>query len=331
MRYLVIGLGSMGRRRIRCLMELGENKIAGFDYQSSRVDAATNDGIETYSKFDEAVQDFRPDVLIISTPPKYHLEYAYISVKLGLSCFIEASVVDGEQLLELEDVARKNGVVCFPSCTMKYFKGPQTIKQIVESGILGQILTVNYQTGQYLPDWHPWESVHDYYVSERATGGCREIVPFELTWINDLFGIPEPIFCNKSKISDLDVDIDDVYHILLKYPRGELVNIVVEVLSRPLASRDMRIVGSNGRLVFDGENSLVRYATTENPEWHLIDVSEVGNHQGSINPEGPYIREIADFVSAISTNDPTMFPNCLLRDSQVLETLYKLEQISVNY
>ena len=140
-----------------------------------------DDGIEAYSKFDEAVKNFHPDVLIISSPPKFHLEYAYISVELGLSCFIEASVVDGEQLLKPEDMARKNGVVCFPSCTMKYFKGPQTIKQIVKSEILGQILTVNYQTGQYLPDWHPWESVPDYYVSERATGGCREIVPFELT------------------------------------------------------------------------------------------------------------------------------------------------------
>jgi len=312
-------------------MQLGENEIAGFDCQSSRVNGAMEDGIDAYSNFDEAVKNFRPDVLIISTPPKFHLEYAYISVKLGLSCFIEASVVDGEQLLELEDQARKNGVVCFPSCTMKYFKGPQIIKQVLESGILGQILTVNYQTGQYLPDWHPWESMHDYYVSERATGGCREIVPFELTWINDLFGIPEPIFCNKSKISNLDVDIDDVYHILLKYPRGELVSMVVEVLSRPFASREMRIIGSNGRLIFDGENSSVRFATTENSDWSLIDVSEVGNHHGSINPEGPYMREIADFISAVTTNDATMFPNSLSKDSQVLETLYKLEQISVNY
>jgi len=328
-RFLVVGLGSMGRRRIRCLAQLDQNDVAGFDVQPSRVDEAIRDKIDAYINLNDAVNKFCPHVLIISTPPKYHLEYARIAVNLGLSCFIEASVVDGEELLNLADQAAKNKVVCFPSCTMKYFRGPQTIKQIVESGILGKVLTVNYQTGQYLPDWHPWESVQDYYVSERATGGCREIVPFELTWINDIFGIPEPISCHKSKISDLEVDIDDVYHILLKYPQGELANIVVEVLSRPLASREMRIIGSNGRLVFDGENSTIKYTTIEKPEWQVIDVSEVGNHAGYINPEGPYIREMADFIAAVTTNNPSIFPNSLSKDAQVLETLFKLEQMSL--
>ena len=115
----------------------------------------------------------------------------------------------------------------------------------------------------------------------------------------------------------------------MKYPQGELANIVVEVLSRPLASREMRIIGSNGRLVFDGENSTIKYTTIEKPEWQVIDVSEVGNHAGYINPEGPYIREMADFIAAVTTNNPSIFPNSLSKDAQVLETLFKLEQMSL--
>ena len=38
-----------------------------------------------------------------------------------------------------------------------------------------------YHSGQYLPDWHPWESYKDFYVSNPATGARREIVPFELS------------------------------------------------------------------------------------------------------------------------------------------------------
>lgn len=91
----------MGRRRIRCLAQLGENDVAGFDSQPSRVDAALRYEIDAYLNLDDAVIKFCLDVLIISTPPKYHLKYARIAMKLGLSSFIRASVVDGEKLLEL--------------------------------------------------------------------------------------------------------------------------------------------------------------------------------------------------------------------------------------
>lgn len=36
MRFLVVGLGSMGKRRIRNLQELGFNKIVGFDIRKDR-------------------------------------------------------------------------------------------------------------------------------------------------------------------------------------------------------------------------------------------------------------------------------------------------------
>jgi predicted dehydrogenase len=211
---------------------------------------------------------------------------------------------------------------------MKYFRGPVAVKQIINSGDLGKILAVNYQTGQYLPDWHPWEPPQDFYVSKRETGGCREIVPFELTWLNDIFGAPTPIFCYKSKISNFDFDIDDIYQIVLKYPKGELVNIVIEVLSRPFASRMLYVIGSDGQLMFDGEKSIVRYATIDDPRWHELDVSESNNFQDSINPEGPYVRETSDFITAVATRNASVFPNSLSKDAEILTTLYELERLA---
>ena len=38
MKFLVIGLGSMGKRRVRCLMSLGEKDIIGFDPRQDRCD-----------------------------------------------------------------------------------------------------------------------------------------------------------------------------------------------------------------------------------------------------------------------------------------------------
>ena len=328
LKFLIIGLGSMGRRRIRCLNALNEFEVAGFDVNRSRVDDVMQAGVRGFDSVLEAVHVFQPDVFVISTPPKFHLEYARMAVELGIDCFIEASVVDGDHLPLLSKIAKLNDVLCLPSCTMKYFRGPQEVERIVKSGVLGKIYNVTYQTGQYLPDWHPWESIRDYYVSERESGGCREIVPFELTWINGIFGVPEPIHCYRSKVSAFEADIDDIYHILLRYPQNIHLNMTVEVLSRPVASREMRIIGSEGRLIFDGELSNVRFITTSSNKWENIDVSEIDNFSGSINPEGPYVRELTDFISSIRTRNPSKFPNDLDLDSQVLRILSQLDSMS---
>ena len=40
MRFLVVGLGSMGKRRVRCLLALKDKNIAGFDLRKDRVKEA---------------------------------------------------------------------------------------------------------------------------------------------------------------------------------------------------------------------------------------------------------------------------------------------------
>ena len=39
---------------------------------------------------------------------------------------------------------------------------------------------INISLGQYLPDWHPWESYKSFFVSNKKTNGCRELFAIEL-------------------------------------------------------------------------------------------------------------------------------------------------------
>lgn len=331
MKFLVIGLGSMGKRRIRNLQSLGGHGIAGFDVrQDRRKESLEKYHIEIYSDFEEALTTFQPDVLVISTSPEHHMFYAYTGFELGLSCFIEASVVDAEGILELEKrcVDAIAPILMAPSCTMRYFPGPKIIKELIGQKVIGEVLNLNYQVGQYLPDWHPWEKVEDYYVGNRETGGAREIVPFELTWLNDIFGMPTPLASVKTKLTRINADIDDIYHCLLKYPGEVLANITVEVISRPKATRELRILGADGEIVFSVDENCVRYSTINNPEWTRYELGDGTVENGYINPEEPYIAEMRDFISAVSEKNNLIFPNTLRADYDVLQTLYRLEALS---
>lgn len=329
MRFLVVGLGSMGKRRVRNLQALGHSHLAGFDPRADRRDeASAKYGIEIFDSYEAALTDFKPDALIISTGPSLHMDYALSAADKGIHCFIEASVVDTDRITQLRNRVKGTALIMAPSCTLRYYPGPRKVKELIQSGKIGKPLNLNYLTGQYLPDWHSWEKIQDFYVSKRETGGCREIVPFELTWLNDIFGNPEPLACVKNKLTEMDADIDDIYHCLLRYPGGMLANITVEVISRPKATRELRILGSEGELVFSADENCVRYIAVGDKDWTKTFLSTGTVEAGYINPEEPYILEMTDFVNAIGSSNPDAFPNSLEDDVHVLKLLYGLEQLS---
>jgi predicted dehydrogenase len=329
MRFLVIGLGSMGKRRVRNLRALGVEHIAGFDPRTDRADeAAKKYRIPVYEDFEVAMLEFDPQVFVISTPPDIHMHYAFYAFEHGISCFIEASVVDAEKIKQLGEQIENTTIVMAPSCTMRYYPGPIKIKELIRTNAIGRVLNINYQTGQFLPDWHPWEKIEEFYVSKRDTGGAREIVPFELTWINDIFGEAEALACVKAKISDMLADIDDIYHCLLRYDKNILANLTVEVLSRPKATREMRILGSEGEIVFSADTNSVRYINTSMDNWKEIQFDAGTVEAQYINPEEPYIAEMKNFIAAVSAKDQTLYPNSLKNDYKVLQTLLALEQMT---
>jgi predicted dehydrogenase len=329
-KFLVVGLGSMGKRRVRNLHALDHKQIAGIDTRADRrAEAKAQYGIALYERLDTALDGFGPDAVIISVPPQHHMDIAERVVSAGLPCFIEASVVEPDRILALARRTREHGPVVAPSCTMRYFPGPRLVKRLLREGKIGKPLNLNYQTGQYLPDWHPWENINDFYVSKRETGGGREIVPFELTWLNDIFGDPEPLACVKRKLTDLDADIDDLYHCLLSFPGNVLANITVEVVSRPIATRELRVLGSEGILVFSADENCVRYANTATKdEWVRIPLERGHAEAGYINPEEPYISEMSDFIAAAQAGDASKFPNTLEADWRVLQVLEQLDSQS---
>lgn len=319
----------MGKRRIRCLNSIGNFEIVGLDPRlDRRIEASKLYGIETYENLEQTLLSFKPNVFVISTPPDLHMHYAFEATHLGADSFIEASVVDADKFGDLSRKCKSMGLISLPSCTMKYFPGPRKIKELIGLGIVGEILAINYHVGQYLGDWHAFEPISEYYVSKRCTGGARELVPFELTWLNDIFGQPEIVNSFKTKLSDLEADIDDIYQFTLLYKQKIVANLIIEVISRPVATREMRIIGSNGIIVFSGERNLVCSIKSKNHAWDKFYLPILTAEPGYINPETPYIEEMKDFLSAIRLRDVTLFPNSLENDFKVLQNLSRIEQLS---
>ena len=332
MKVLVLGLGSMGKRRIRNLQHLGIRELAGFDVRSDRIEECSRKfQIQVFDSFATALDTFSPSATIISVPPDLHAGYLEACLNRNVHCFVEASVTDEDRIYRLARIADNTNLVIAPSCTMRYYSGPAAVKKLINEGMLGSPLSFTYHTGQYLPDWHPWENINDYYVSRRETGGCREIVPFELTWLNDIFGYPDVISATKAKLSDIDADIDDIYQITLRYPNRVLASLTVDVIARPEARRELFVNLERGQIVFSSHENSVRHRGINDDKWN-VEILPSGTVESMyINPEEPYIREIDDFLNACRKGDPRLFPNSLLNDWTVLNLLKTIDRCSSTF
>jgi len=322
MKLLIVGLGSMGKRRIRNLDFLKAGEIIGFDPRDDRRrEAEEKYGIKTFSVFDNAM-DEKPDALIISTPPDKHTEYAILAAKTSKHFFTEASVIldDMDELIEL---CRGSNIVAAPSCTMRFHPAIKDIKSIVTGGEYGHLVNFSYHFGQYLPDWHPWEKVTDYYVGQRETGGCRELVPFELTWILDITGFPRQAVALYGKTRDVGADIDDTYVISLAFDDA-FGNITCEVTSR-YSTRSLILNLEQAQLLWRWDEQVVKLYDANIQQWinHNVTLGESADGYNKNITEDIYIDEMRSFINAIEGKGK--FPNTLEDDAGILKLLYQLE------
>jgi predicted dehydrogenase len=326
MRFLIVGLGSMGKRRIRCLKSLKQPEVAGYDQRADRrEEAKAKHGITVFDDFDTAVSRFRPDALIISVPPDVHGRYIREAITRKLHFFVEASVLE-EGLARAAEDLRGTGLVAAPSATMVFHPGIRLVDRIVKSGRLGRLSNILLHSGQYLPDWHTYEKVGEYYVSNPATGGGREIVPFELTWFVSLFGYPRRLCANYRKTIEIEGApyIDDTYNLLMDYG-SYLASVTVDVVSR-YATRRLLINGSLMQLVWSWDENVVKLWDPRAQKWetHTYTQAAAADGYNANIGETMYIEEMASFISAVEGRG--RFPNTLEMDLAVLGLLTKSER-----
>lgn len=321
MAFLIIGLGSMGRRRARNLSSLGEHEVFGLDTNSARERQFTRElGFPIWSR--EDALDPRIEAVFVCTPPNAH---ASLIEKYSSShaVFVEASVSEVEDLKRISEFSQEQVARIYPSLTMSYFEFVELVSEEFER--VGHPRLISYHVGHHIDDWHPWESPEDYYVSNQETGACRELIPFELGWLTKLLGHFVPS-CVQATGDWVDYQIESSYGILGRFMEyGTLANLQFEVLSRPGPSRELRIVGERGIINYSADsNTLLVRVVGEEPKIHNL--KPAGSGIG-VNPDLPYEREVSDFISALRTGNRQLFPNTLEEDIRMLEILEAVDAL----
>lgn len=308
MKIVVIGLGSMGRRRIRLIKQYDNSyKIIGIDLDRERRKVSeTEFGIETGDNIENVIKNHAINCAFICTSPLSHSKLINICLRNNLHVFTELNlVIDGyEDNIQL---SREKNKILFLSSTFLYREEIKKIDELVSDQ--HNKLNYTYHIGQYLPDWHPWENYNNFFVGDKRTNGCREIFAIELPWLIKVFGDISDIVVKKSKISSLNIDYNDNYMVFFEHISGHKGMVAIDIVSRK-AVRNLEIFGENIYLSWDGSAEGLKIMNIENKKEENIPLYEKTdqlNQYSKFVVENAYMNEIHAFFDSIKNNSNPIY------------------------
>jgi predicted dehydrogenase len=275
MKFLVIGLGSIGQRWVRILKEHQEFDVFAYrrlrttgtiapDLQSvSNIPPEVVLGVISFFTEDElALQKF--DVAIICSPINLHLNDLKLCLDLGISrILIEKPLsnnISGTEQIFLTKLINKlknekdapRLVVGFQG---RHHPALERIRTYLQQNTIGQVHYARTEYGEWLPGMHPYE---DYQVSHMSNsnqgGGPASCLSHELDLVESIFG---KIVSNKGfmqKFGVLKTDVPDLVTILWEANSEDFSKVSgesrMDFVTWP-ASRTIEIIGSEGRLLYN--------------------------------------------------------------------------------
>ncbi len=251
-KILVIGAGSIGKRHIRVLHEIGEKNIAvlrsgkGGDLPADLVKICT----VFYSEKDAFL--WCPTHLLICNPTSLHEKFIEASVKRGIPYFVEKPISDNYNTLvklksELDSENFYKGMVGY---VLRFNELFMFIRKIISEKVYGNVITASIKVGQYLPNWHPDEDYRKAYFARKDLGGGVIItLSHEIDLVQFLFGKINRVFAKVSKLSNLDIDVDDVTDLLVSTELCKQIHLNLNYLE-PSILRAGEIYFEKGKLEY---------------------------------------------------------------------------------
>lgn len=323
-KILIVGLGSMGKRRARLLSGLGlPREILGVDTRRDRRQRARQMGLKVFPDLGEALKE-RPYAAFVCTNPTSHRGITRALLDGGCNVFNELNLVsDGYSRLMKK--AGEKGLVLFLSSTMLYRGEINYIKGRVES--FAKPVSYIYHVGQYLPDWHPWESYENFFVGDRRSNGCRELFGIELPWIIDTFGPVEDINRVSRKVSDLKISFPDTYMMTLRHKNGTLGTFAVDLVS-PMAVRNLEVIGEGLHLFWEGNPKALYDFDRKTKEKRPVDTYTEFEHWPGYSDnivENAYVDEMKNFFGVIAGTEQPRYS--YEKDLYTISVMDKIEGI----
>jgi predicted dehydrogenase len=327
MRFLIIGCGSMGKRRARGLRALGYDQIAAYDPRQDRLaEIDLQSEVEVYEELELAIVD-GIDFALVCVPPHLHASVLMRCIDAGVPVFCEAPLtLTLESADAVIDAAESTGVFLAPSCTYLHHDIHHMIAEIVREERFGKPLAALSYVGQHVADWHPYEDYRGFYASKRSEGGmCIDMLPHDLHLFTHFFGDVRSMSCmarRRSREIESDAGAYDVYDVLLDMESEVSLTLHQDMFQRPWGNY-RKIMCERGAIEWNWQHIRVcEYGGPQFPnvpQWQDVTPDK-------LDFEGMYINEIEHALRSMKGDEPYLMPP--RKERRILEIVLACEESS---
>ena len=228
-RVLVCGAGSIGRRHIENLLQLGA-EVSVWRARSELLTDITRDfPVKTFTDLSDAIA--RVEGVVVATATDQHVAIATEALKAGRALFIEKPIShDWVGIADLRRLA--NGKIVEVGFQLRAHPNLIALELQLRKSAHEGLLTYRLAMGHRLDAWRPDQDYQQGYSANSARGGGAL---FDLIHQIDialwLFGPAAGVHAVLTKLGPLNIQGDDVTNLLLTHKNGVTGHIQLDMAS----------------------------------------------------------------------------------------------------
>lgn len=243
MKVLIVGYGSIGRRHDEVLAKMGVFEDIHL------VSRQKLEGRVVYRDLEDVADLDAYDYIVIASPTNKHFDQLkYIDSRvLRKKIFCEKPLFDTAR----EYVPRNN---IFVGYVLRYHPLFDVLLDLLKDE---KSIYVNVQVGSYLPSWRSNIDYRESYSAHKERGGGVLLdLSHEIDYLIWLFGMVDDLKSIQAKISDLDINSDDITTFVGRTENGVVINLSMDYISK-LPFREIKIHTNQSTISVDMINNYI--------------------------------------------------------------------------
>jgi len=287
-KILFVGMGSIGCRHLKNIKEiLPSVKIAALRSNKSNI-SNPHDNLIDCTLYDiKDARKFKPDIVFITNPTSVHVETALEFIDQVKWMFIEKPVSDDLQKVQ-KLIDKYENTFIHVACPLRFHPALKYIKNYLEDST--RIINIKIVSGSYLPDWRPEQDYRETYCAKNELGGGVSLdLIHEIDYMRWIFGDIYQGYFGSAKISELEIDTEDISYGVWKLKSGVLCEIHLDYF-RKIPQRYMEIITKEAVITVDLINSMITIDDGKNTEKIEFDFDR----------NDMYVKEMQYFLECIS-------------------------------
>ena len=204
-RWGILGTGGIASAFIEDLKRASGHSVVAVGSRTlstANAFAGRISGATAYGSYQELVNDSAVDAIYVATPHPMHLEHTLLAVNAGKPTLCEKPfAISATQAQSMVDAAARNNVALLEAMWTRYLPHIAQLREILASGVLGEIQTVEADHGQRLAD----QNIARLIDLELGGGALLDLGIYPVSFTHLILGAPSVITARAVK-TDRGVD-----------------------------------------------------------------------------------------------------------------------------